>query len=273
LLKYFINHSKLKIKMQKQIPQAITISVQRVSAQKQESRMKQGRSSGQGLSEYGLIAALIGVALVIALIPLGQSIAGVFSNILGTSSKTVAVARQPAGDGKPTSNLNQPLSSLGSGATTPLSNITTAVDTTSKTTIQTAGSMGTSEQVYADANKLQQIADQLKQEGADPGLIDLITRLANAGHTVGDTIAAENQKSTPSLSPIERAGIQFQNVKTELDTYLQTHPNILDTSKTSPINTGSIAIPVFPKAFNNLQIRFATMAAIVSIAPVSLQAD
>ncbi len=50
---------------------------------------------------------------------------------------------------------------------------------------ETAGGLG-GDDVHKMANVLEELAAQLKKEGADEQIIDLVTRLANLGHGMGD---------------------------------------------------------------------------------------
>jgi len=245
------------------------------------------KTRGVALSEYGIILALILLIGIGALMLLGKSVSSVFSGmVVGWKPSEVAspnLAAIPAavnpsepapanpagpvtgesaggpvaGPGnvlpRPTAGQQRVCLENGWCANIPVVKEQTLTDTT--------GSLGV-KLTYQFADVLSQIAEQVAaMPDADPGLVNLITVLANHGHTLGDKEAAvhglcqpgqqcadpaaagnpdsgmqvNDDSSTSTNSTQVRSALQaiatqagrFSAANDAVQSYLATHPNAI----------------------------------------------
>ncbi len=100
--------------------------------------------------------------------------------------------------------------------------------------VQSTGANGARMGIVQQAGLLDDIARQLANDpNADQTLVDLVTRLSNAGHTVGDdldqSIATINNYSDfyNAYDSFWRSIMPVGDLKSQLDSYVQTHPQSL----------------------------------------------
>jgi hypothetical protein len=142
---------------------------------------------GNSLVEYALPASLILLVSVGAWV----GIASGFENKLGTVFDTPSNSQS--------SQASQPTMASGSNGNISSTNDVTNLGTQSANgpmmtgpsglAVETAGSNGSATMIYQAATELDKLVMQAKFNNEDPILIDILTRLANQGHTLGGIIA------------------------------------------------------------------------------------
>jgi hypothetical protein len=147
---------------------------------------------GQSLSEYGLVAGLIAVAALGGMILLGGNIQKQFGQMLPTSRQTsgagvngiavVDATNLPANLQRASALLPAPKADEQQVCFK--SGFCLNMPLMEENRPQTAGSLG-DQQMNQMAGIMDQVASQLGAAGADPPLVELITKLANSGHGVG----------------------------------------------------------------------------------------
>lgn len=159
---------------------------------------------GQSLAEYAVALGLVGIVALTSMVLLGNSVqTGLSTAMTGQTPKTVPPVVPPPGTINPG----------GMGGVVPppqpgqeqicfTSGLCANIFVISANThLDVAGGNG-GEFTHQFANTLKEIADQIKAEGLDPNLAQLISDLANQGHTLGDTEGAYGNTcgSNPQLS-------------------------------------------------------------------------
>ncbi len=170
--------------------------------------MKKG-SSGNSLIEYTLplVVLVIGAGLVAILTDVPGRMAQYMADTLNGEQAGVSIAVRPLGsdalagmrnggqaDGPPgmVENTPFPRSSARTGpgyASTQRacfgSGLCLDIPEVSGSPLDTTGGLGDG-LTHQLADVLDQMAEQMERDGADSGMIDLVSRLANQGHTMGD---------------------------------------------------------------------------------------
>lgn len=194
------------------------------------------------MAEYGLTLALIAVASISALTLLGGSISGLLQNISGTLGAQVAAAPSsppaaagPAsGGGNTGTPLEEPVASPVNTSTSPLnSGISTTpvtdLGTNETQTVVTAGSLGTKDQIYQYASRIEQVANKIISNPYfnDPTFRNMILDLAKQGRTVGDTV------TDPAAGEMNYQ--QYEALKTKVLDYLEAYPYALSAESTQEL--------------------------------------
>lgn len=233
---------------------------------------------GQSVSEYGLAAALIAMLGLAATVSLGDAVSKQFAGMTsGMKTKPqIAVAVQPtvpaAAQKNPSSSpssgsQNQAPSSQPAPSTAPSpaaskpgttlppptskqdqlctsgSWCVNVPDTKTVDAAFTAGALGASQLSHAMAATFKQIADQLKATpGADSSLVDMITRMSNLGHGIGD-MQAGLKSSTSNYNTIVNAQdgmasnmANMKSLQKNLNDYLAKNPGALPPEMKNVIN-------------------------------------
>lgn len=159
----------------------------------------------QGLAEYGLIAVLVAIAGISALTMFGSSISGMLQGLQGSFAGIKTEAATTFREGSQPGEISATLPPGGSPATGqpdqsvpvntpqgPVVGTSPAPDVSSPAPApSTAGALGASEKILADVEVLEQLKQKLSLDpNTDPALLDLITKLAIAGHTLGDSVSS-----------------------------------------------------------------------------------
>jgi hypothetical protein len=205
---------------------------------------------GQSLSEYAIVIGLVALLGIAAVTMLGTSIQDGLANINGGNAapSTAVVSNAPpggttspsGGSSGSTSGLSSMLPPPGPGQQQVCFQSGTCVNipVVDSTTL-TAGANG-GQLTHQFADVLSQIALQLQADpNADPQVSTLVTRIANAGHTMGNTEASFIQSYeccastnyTSNLSglsdSIEHTQADFNLNHQLLSDYLSSNPNSL----------------------------------------------
>jgi Flp pilus assembly pilin Flp len=164
--------------------------------------------SGNALTEYGLIAAIVLGASCVALSNLGDNVSDLFKSMLSTKAQESTAGSNP----KPTTNeAGMPPLQAGEIQIT-LSDGTTIrlpdhpQDLTRS--VMTAGANGTT---HALANTLKAIATQLQEKGAiTQAEFNTLIALSNQGHRIADVQKAIEAVAQKSKTPSEFSASLFQ---------------------------------------------------------------
>ena len=144
--------------------------------------------TGQSLTEYAVIGALVGIAGIVALVVMGNTLNNTFGNMLGKNAQNLA------GTGK----APVPVIGATSGYTVLTANGGAAITLSDGTvlnlsnylgdpaaTVQTAGANGTTDIL---ASSLSEIANQLLAQGKITATqANWLQKLANEGHLIADS--------------------------------------------------------------------------------------
>jgi hypothetical protein len=181
------------------------------------------KTKGQSLTEYSLSIALVALVAMVGLTILSNSIN---QGIKGITNKfkinpppsVVALSAKPAN-----ASMSLPVSVLDQSA------IVNArpCDTDGNCSSHVTGVNGI-ENTQAQSDVISSILNQLSNDpNADPGLVDLITKLANSGHKIADY---ETQGLINAAMGVNLEGATYQSLYTQLISYLASHPNVLSAS-------------------------------------------
>lgn len=239
--------------------------------------MKQRHSQpGQSLPEYALAIGLVTLVATIGLTSMGGEINGFFSTI---NTSLASIFGQDSPSGNPTAP-NTPMKAApespilpgvlpGNAMPTWVSaalaklppsppgtqpvcfnrmcvNMPVIDDTNDA--VDTVGGNG-AQKVYAFSDALEQLAQQLAQDpNSDPILTQLVSKLANTGHGIGDQHTLFSQQcpntncagETPNT--LRAKSDAFDTAKRQIDTYLAAHPDSLNASAQSVIQSNSTNI-------------------------------
>lgn len=207
------------------------------------------RRTGTSLSEYALIGGLVLVLSIGALSVLGKVTGGMFGGMLSgkppvsqtspaTSMRTAAVSDAPS--------VGALASGMAAGQQKACFSSGVCIDFPSMNpaTVVTSGGLG-SQYTHDLASVLDQVKAQLVAENADPSVIDLVSKLANQGHDMGDYEQSmwdqmagcmqggvcANQKVFGSTYTMEHVMLnkvaQLKTLDAQLQTYLTAHPDAL----------------------------------------------
>jgi Flp pilus assembly pilin Flp len=202
-------------------------------------------SKGQSLAEYGMVIGLVAAVGIAAVALLGGSLQDGLANINGgnaTPSTLAITDAPPGGVSSPggTSGLSTLIPPPGTGQEQICfqSGYCANIPVIDGTTVTTGANGGQMTHQFADV--LSQIALQLQADpNADPNLVNMITRVANAGHTIGDIEAffihsyecCGTTNYTTNLSSLSSSITStqtfFNSEYQELSHYLSTNPNVL----------------------------------------------
>lgn len=226
-----------------------------------------GRNHGNTLSEYAFILSLISLAAVGALNLLGPSIAQLLSAPTeqngGPSMRTYVATVLPGTPvGNTPVNPNTPPQPNGNPPaddnrnetnSNPLQLNTSSTSGTNSTSVDGLG------MVKENAQTLKSLAQELQADpNTDPGLRDLVTRLANTGHEASNYMAGgikvyemslddfrNGAKLTLTSSSIRNtitSGAEFNSQSQALAAYLQKNPNALSQAQQQTIQAASSEI-------------------------------
>lgn len=232
-------------------------------------------SSGQSLTEYCFIGALILVASIGILLAFGGGFNTALASLKGDLQSHINGAANANGGGQnpqpqvdpngpgqvippPQAGQNQFCTASGWCVNVP--------DTSNVNLAGTTGSLG-GELSQQMADVIAQIALQLQQDpNTDPTLLNLVTQLANQGHTIGDEeLRLANNCPVNSYcgsyeyigvvsqntQPIQDATTQFNTLHQQLQDYLATHPNALPPEMQNTINFEAAEIKNISSGFSN----------------------
>jgi Flp pilus assembly pilin Flp len=192
------------------------------------------KSSGQTLSEYGLIAAIVALVSMPVLFLLGGNISAFFQQLVPHPRSAIQVAKSTPIDTAVTSTFYTPATSVLTSSQTDQSQpaksaLSSALEAqVLLTTIQTVGANGTTKLLTSD---LHNIAMRMKAQGKlTEAEYTQITYLANQGHRLAQIEAlieeAAQQYGDASM---------FSNKKVQLDGKSYQIADLIQlTSKTSP---------------------------------------
>ncbi len=230
-------------------------------------------ASGQSLTEYCFIGALILVASIGILLALGGNLNGALASLKGDLQSHINGAANANGGGQnqqPTIDPNGPGQVIpppqaGQNQFCTASGWCVNVPDTSNVNLAgTTGSLG-GEISQQMADVIAQIALQLQQDpNTDPALLNLVTQLANQGHAVGNAeveLATNCPLSTycgtyvgtysQNTSFIQDATNTFNTTHQQLQQYLATHPNALPIEMQNTIHFEVSEINSISSGFSN----------------------
>lgn len=141
------------------------------------------KKSGQNLSEYLLPLALVGIIGIVSLSSIAGNLNGMFTNMIGTAKKPIS---SPGNTNAPANSVSNPFPNLpGKLVTVDLGNgksITLNI-ANPQAVAESTGGYGVTENSLA---VIQQLIDQLKEQGEDPAKIAELEKLALAGQKIKD---------------------------------------------------------------------------------------
>jgi Flp pilus assembly pilin Flp len=192
------------------------------------------RSRGNTLAEYVLIAGTVLLAVIATAFVIGNNLKTIFADLREDMKSRVIAASTPPKTGSNAPAAFDP-SKYPPGATICYSNQWCMnVDVlNNKTTVESTGANGAQQAVHDDANMLKNIAEQLANDpNADPTLLDLVTRLANAGHTIANNLdkAADTYGTGQYFYTYDafwRSQMPYDDLKAQTLAYLQENPQAL----------------------------------------------
>ncbi len=216
---------------------------------------------GATLVEYCFIGALILAVSIGAVFAIGNGLAGTMKNLKADLQKNTGAAawanlpKGPNATGPGQNGINGVVPNPGPGQQQVCyqSGWCVNIPVINPQTASTTGSMG-GEWTQDLASVLDQIKAQLEASGGDPGVIALITQLANQGHSLANDQAVVDQfiaglgvKSEAELVAIagQYGGMdstrakqaQMNQMLQELNSYIASHPNALPPEMQNLINT------------------------------------
>lgn len=215
--------------------------------------------NGQGLTEYAMIGGLILCVAIGALVLMGKNVSQIFGGMLGSHPPAAASAAPGGGPanstavtsgGNPTSAATTP-----AAAQSPASQPQTQAPSTQTASASfTSGALGTTlEQTQADANSLANMAAQLKNDpNADPAAVDLITKLANAGHQLALTETATATACGSGNCSTDQFTADYNNYESlqhQTEAFLAANPGILPANATSTIMSATTHINTLADAY------------------------
>lgn len=211
-----------------------------MSIKRLRSSQQNRRARGNTLVEYGMIGSTITVLSIAAFLTMGGRLNDIFANLKGDMAYHISLVGQAkAATVSPTSAPAdaQHQQAYFPGAKVCYSNgICLNMDALShqSTVAATTGANGSQELIKEQADLVQSIADQLANDpNADPTLIDLVTRLALAGHTIGNnldqSVATLNDPAAffNTYDAFWRSVMPYNDLKDQLNSYLAANPAAL----------------------------------------------
>lgn len=202
--------------------------------------MKQ-KAAGQGFNEYALIIGLVVIVSVVGLGAVGMNLNQMFSNMITMDEAANTLPEATVATASPTGSAGNipPPPLTGALPTEPVCFdgmcIHLPVVTAANSVVDTTGGNG-AEHIYSFSNVLSEMATQLDLAGADPDLVQLISKLALNGHFLGDAqlefqenkgmISAGNRPKIET--PYNQAKTQFNDQYQQLTQYLAKHPDALN---------------------------------------------
>ena len=242
------------------------------------------RVAGTTLVEYGIVGALIMVALIASVMVVGKDLNGIFGMVYKDMGKNITAAgghvdplpTQSVAGGAGINNIIPPPGTheeqicYGNG-------MCVNIPLGEAARVQTLAGNG-GDRTLANARVLRQIAEQLRAEDPNSPLADLIEELANEGHEMGageqalagfcpagDTCGAasvDGQLSEVSISEATTrlndmlSGLtgnqaEFNSLHTEINQYLANHPQALPPELASLVNHEAGEINTIANAIDN----------------------
>ena len=236
-------------------------------------------SRGSSMAEYGVIAALVAIAIVGICITLGG---GINNKILGFKGDMRGHVQKAAygeimekwgdGNGIGLGGAAQYPSPAGTTAHCFSNGICLNIPDASGTTA-TMGSNG-GELTEAYSNVFSQLVKQLEAANADPALVAIIKKMAKNGHTLADSEQAvidicppgqdcktsDTDKSSDKVFDLQlkipSGQDDFQRAKNELNKYLKNHPSALSSDLVAVINVSSWNINEVASTFGHITGEF-----------------
>lgn len=218
------------------------------------------RLSGNTLTEYGIIGALVGLASVSGIMVMGNGLKDWLVALPQDMRGSIPAAAKPpatpapgpspadsspAEQGTTTPVISGPLQPprvTGSQACFANGTCMTipTIQLTADGVASTSGGLG-SQATHQLSTVFEQIGSELAAKGAEPALIDIVSRLALAGHAIGDhekkiqTDMDNMVDGTPeeyAWLKTSEAGLlnlenNFSSIQQELNAYLAKNPNAL----------------------------------------------
>lgn len=206
---------------------------------------------GQSLVEYGFIGSLVLLASLGALLMMGGNLDALLQNLKQDLTFNINAAGSSAANSNAPNGVQiadgpgQIIPPPGAGETRICSESGWCINVPDTEGIHLTGTSGAlgGELTQSMANVIQQIAQQLAQDpNTDPALLDLVTQLANNGHTIGDE-EIRLATNCPAGSycgsyeyidvvahntiPIAEATATFNNTYQALQSYLAANPGAL----------------------------------------------
>lgn len=204
---------------------------------------------GQSGSEYAMALGLVAVVGIATLAALGGGLSNIFFGM---------VTGQPKAEPPATPSESLPGKAAADDYQAALAKLPPAPQGTepvcfdavcvnlpivdaSNAVVDTVGGNG-ADRIYQFSDTLQQLAEQLEDSGVDPGLVQLISKLANNGHGLGDAQKALDPAFRGfRLSPSQQSG--YDNAKSEfssayaaINQYLSANPSQLKSTSVNMIN-------------------------------------
>jgi hypothetical protein len=154
------------------------------------------RENGHSLSEFGLIIGLVSIVGIGSLVALSQNVNGLLSNTIVSKTPTQTALTGQA-KSPPVASGN-PLSGYSPDIPPPAPNQTQYCNQAGfclnlydvkpgQTVEEVAGGNGEEKLILGYADNLLRIRDYLATQGASNDILDLLTQMANKGHTLGNT--------------------------------------------------------------------------------------
>jgi hypothetical protein len=157
-------------------------------------------SSGQQIMEFSLVIGLVSLVSIGTLLLSSQGIANQLSSFLGGSPSQTTNTLTPTNTQKPPIVASNPLPNLGAPFQLPPPKpnqsrvcndqglcLNVLNFKPGQTAHEVAGGNGAETLIYSYSDNLLQLREQLALKGEDPALLDIITRLANSGHKLGES--------------------------------------------------------------------------------------
>lgn len=213
---------------------------------------------GNTLIEYGLIGSSITLFIIAGFTIMGGQLNNILSDLkddmadritASTEAKAALVTAQN------TATDNQHQAQYFPGAKVCYANgmCLDMAAVNHQSTVESTGANGARDTIHEQADLLSQVAEQIAADpNADPALLDLVTRLALAGHDIGNDL---DQSIGTFTDPVAfygtydtfwRSLLPYTDLKNQLSSYLSEHPAALPAEMQKAIDGATSA--TFSKA-------------------------
>jgi hypothetical protein len=193
------------------------------------------RGNGNTLAEYIVIGCGVCLVVIATTRVLGGNLNNIMSDLRTDLSNHIGAAAHPVlkASAGPPSVVNYPPGSTVCYANNLCLQASALQD--QGNAVQSTGANGSQQVLHEQSDLMSSIADQMANDpNADPTLKDLITRLANAGHTIADNLDSAvdsyNGKGGDYFSTYDafwRSQMPYDALKKQTLDYLQAHPDAL----------------------------------------------
>jgi len=193
------------------------------------------------LAEYVVIGCGVVLVVIATAYVLGGNLKTIISDLRDDMSSRISAANHPpivvasGAAAQAATVTNYPPGSTVCYASNWCLQVGSAQAQAQTSTVQSTGANGTQQVLHNDADMLAQIAEQTANDpNADPTLKDLVTRLANAGHTIAgnldsasDSYQGKGGDYFSTYDAFWRSQMPYDALKKETLDYLQAHPDAL----------------------------------------------